>query len=80
VAKTKRPAPLFIMNALDDRLTPASRCVEFAQTVLKAGGRVELHLFAKGGHGFDLGDGRGESATLWKESFVAWLKDCGFIP
>ncbi len=80
VAKTKPLPPLFIMNAIDDTLTPASRCVEFSQTVLKAGGRVELHLFAKGGHGFDLGDGRGESATLWKESFVAWLKDCGFIP
>ena len=46
---------------------------------LKAGAQAELHLFAKGGHGFDLGDGRGESAALWKESFVAWLRDSGFM-
>ncbi|MGA2863718.1 MAG: alpha/beta hydrolase [Verrucomicrobiota bacterium] len=80
IAQTRPLPPLFIMNAIDDKLTPVNRCLDFSQTVLKAGGRVELHLFAKGGHGFDLGDGRGESATLWKESFVAWLKDCGFIP
>ena len=42
--------------------------------------RIELHLFGKGGHGFDMGEGRGESAALWKESFVARLKDSGFIP
>jgi len=79
VAKTRPLPPLFVMNAIDDTLTPVGRCVDFSQTVLKAGGKVELHLFAKGGHGFDMGDGRGESAVLWKESFVAWLKDSGFI-
>jgi acetyl esterase/lipase len=77
VAKMKPIPPLFIMNASDDRLTPVNRCVDFYQTLLKAGTQAELHVFAKGGHGFDLGDGRGESATLWKESFVAWLKDSG---
>jgi dienelactone hydrolase len=80
VAKTRPLPPLFIMNAVDDTLTPVGRCVDFSQTVPKAGGKVELHLFAKGGHGFDLGDGRGESAALWKESFVAWRKDSGFVP
>lgn len=78
VANLKHIPPLFIMNATDDRLTPVNRCVDFYQTLLKAGAQAELHLFAKGGHGFDLGDGRGESAALWKESFVAWLKDSGF--
>ena len=77
VASLKHVPPLFIMNATDDRLTPVNRCVDFYQTLLKAGAQAELHLFAKGGHGFDLGDGRGESAALWKESFVAWLKDSG---
>jgi acetyl esterase/lipase len=78
VTSLKHIPPLFIMNATDDRLTPVNRCVDFYQTLLKAGAQAELHLFAKGGHGFDLGDGRGESAAIWKESFVAWLKDSGF--
>jgi acetyl esterase/lipase len=80
VAKTRPLPPLFIMNAIDDPLTPVNRCVEFSQAVLKAGGKAELHLFGKGGHGFDMGDGHGESVALWKESFMAWLKDSGFIP
>jgi acetyl esterase/lipase len=79
VAKTKPLPPLYVMNATDDGLTPASRCVEFTQAVLKADGKIELHLFSKGGHGFDMGEGHGHSAPLWKESFVAWLKDCEFI-
>jgi len=77
---SKRPIPpLFVMNAIDDRLTPVDRCLDFYQAVLKAGAQVELHLFSKGGHGFDLGEGRGESTAMWKESFVAWLEDAGFI-
>ena len=79
VASTKNIPPLFIMNAIDDRLTPVDRCVDFYQSLLKAGAHAELHLFNKGGHGFDMGEGHGQSVALWKESFLAWLKDTGFI-
>jgi len=79
VANTKPLPPVFVMNAVDDTLTPVSHCMDFAQTVLKANGSLQLLLFSKGGHGFDMGEGHGESAPLWKESFVAWLKDSGFI-
>jgi acetyl esterase/lipase len=79
VASAKKIPPLFIMNAIDDRLTPVDRCVDFYQSLLKAGAHAELHLFSKGGHGFDMGDGHGHSVVLWKESFLAWLKDEGFV-
>jgi len=71
--------PLFIMNAADDKLTPIGSCVDFYQLLLKVNARAELHVFGKGGHGFDMGEGRGESAPLWKESFIAWLKDTKLI-
>ena len=74
---TKIP-PLFIMNARDDTATPADLCVVLYGQLLKAGVNSELHIFGKGGHGFDLGEGRGESAALWKRSFVAWLRDTQF--
>ena len=80
VAGTKQIPPLFIVNAIDDRLTPVGPCVDFYQALLKAGAHAELHLYNKGGHGFDMGEGHGESVAQWKESFVAWLKDCGFMP
>lgn len=69
--------PLFIMNAADDRVTPPDRCIDFYARLLAAKAKPELHIVSKGGHGFDLGDGKGQSAAIWKHSFVAWLKDVG---
>jgi acetyl esterase/lipase len=78
VKNSKQIPPMFIINAIDDQMTPVAPCVDFYQLLLKAGAHAELHLYNKGGHGFDMGDGHGESVALWKESFVAWLKDSGF--
>lgn len=71
--------PMFFMNALDDRLTPADRCIEFFKRIHEKGVPSELHLYSQGGHGFDLGESKGASTPMWKESFVAWLADTGFI-
>ena len=71
--------PLFIMNARIDKLTPADKCVDFYAMLLKAGVNAELHVFAKGTHGFDLGAGAGKSAAIWPRSFVAWLSDSNII-
>jgi acetyl esterase/lipase len=71
--------PFFIVNARDDPLTPADKCVDFYAMLLRAGVNAELHVFSKGGHGFGLGDGRGESTALWPTSFAAWLRDSGMI-
>jgi len=71
--------PIFIINARDDRLTPADKCVDFYSMLLKAGVNAELHVFSKGSHGFDLGTGRGKSMAIWPSSFVAWLSDSNII-
>ena len=69
--------PMFLMNAADDKVTPADKCTEYFLKVLKSGAKVELHIYSKGKHGFDLGTGRVASAALWPESFTAWLQDTG---
>lgn len=71
--------PLFIINARIDRLTPAGKCVGFYAMLLKAGVKAELHIFSKGSHGFDMGDGRGKSIAIWPSSFLAWLSDSNII-
>ncbi len=71
--------PTFIMNGGADRMTPADRCVDLYSILLKKEVSAELHVFGKGRHGFDLAEGHGESAALWKVSFVAWLQDLGMI-
>jgi len=71
--------PMFVMNARVDRLTPASRCIDFYTRLLNAGANAELHVFGKGSHGFDLGRGQGQSVSLWPQSFIAWLQDCDIL-
>nr|AKB95180.1 endo-1,4-beta xylanase B [uncultured bacterium] len=75
----KNIPPLFIMNAVDDRVTPADKCLQFYTSLLNAKVKTELHLYNQGGHGFDLGLHKGESTSMWPASFVAWLKDEGFV-
>jgi acetyl esterase/lipase len=79
VEKHDHLPPMFFMNALNDRLTPANRCIEFFTRIHSKGAPSELHIYSKGGHGFDMGEGKGASAPLWKKSFLAWLTDTGFI-
>ena len=71
--------PTFIMNGGPDKVTPASKSLDLFQILLEKEVTAELHVFGKGNHGFDLGDGHGHSAALWKVSFVAWLQDMGWI-
>ena len=71
--------PIFIVNARIDRLTPVDKCIDFYTMLLKAGVNAELHVFNKGGHGFGMGVGRGNSTAMWPSSFVAWLRDCNMI-
>ena len=71
--------PFFMMNASDDTVTPADKCVEFYASLLRAGVKAELHVFGKGSHGFDLGTGRGKSLAMWPASFAAWLGDSNLI-
>ena len=75
---SKKAPPIFIMNAADDWVTPANRCIDFYSLLLKSKATPELHIVSRGGHGFDLGDGRDiASAPIWKQSFVAWMQDAG---
>ncbi len=40
---------------------------------------TEIHIYSKGGHGFDSGLGLGFGISTWRDSFYAWLCDRGFI-
>ncbi len=70
--------PVFMLNGREDPGTPAALCLDLYPRLLERGAPVQLHVYAKGGHGFALGDGEGRSAARWKEDFLAWLEDQGF--
>ena len=68
-------SPIFIINAFDDNRTPSSSCLRLYSELLAGGVPAEMHLYSKGGHGFDIDATKGVSLLQWPQSFIAWLKD-----
>ena len=70
--------PAFIVQAYDDMLG-TENAQRFYQWMRANKRPAEMHLFAKGGHGFGLGR-PGSPTTVWPQLFVTWLGTSGFIP
>lgn len=72
--------PAFFLVANDDRghVRPVLSQLEKYQ---QAKVPVEVHLYAKGGHGFNLG-ARSKLASIkgWPQRLVDWMGDSGFLP
>jgi acetyl esterase/lipase len=70
--------PVFIAAANDDPLGLAPASVALYQKWAAAHKSAELHIYAKGGHGFGM---RKENITTdnWPEQFAGWLQLQGFL-
>ena len=79
VASARSLPPMFIVNGQEDDVTPPDMCAGFYQTLCKNKVPAEMHIYAKGRHGFTLGLGTGHSTIQWKNSFVQWLKDMDMV-
>jgi len=65
--------PAFLVHAYDDDVVPISESLRYAEELIAAGQDVEVHFFAKGGHGF--GSGRPEDGTgQWLGLLADWIK------
>ena len=73
----KEGPPAFLCVASDDK-GPAKNALELYQKLRDAGTSAELHLYAKGGHGFGMKD-RPLPVTGWILRFHEWMKDQGFL-
>jgi len=71
--------PMFLANGAEDTVTPAVKCIQLYTALLERGVPAELHVYAKGNHGFDSGIGRGFGVASWRDSFINWLKDMKFM-
>lgn len=65
--------PMFIAAATDDQLGLASHSVSLYQKWTAAKKPAELHLFAKGGHGFGMRK-QNIPTDYWIERFYDWLE------
>ena len=73
----KDPPPAFVCVAFDDK-GPTGHALEFFQKLRDAGASVELHVYAKGGHGFGMKD-RPLAVTGWVVRLQEWMADQGFL-
>jgi acetyl esterase/lipase len=77
VVVPKDAPPMFILAASDDELKLGPHSVQLYNDWINAGKPVELHMYAKGGHGFGMGKQNLPSDT-WIERFVEWMDQQGF--
>jgi len=66
--------PMFLVHAADDDVCPADDSVRLFTALNQRGIPVELHLFTRGGHGFDLGRPGSPSAS-WTDLMALWLQE-----
>jgi len=65
--------PAFLLHAYDDEVVPIAESEVYAEALRAVGQEVEVHFYAKGGHGF--GPGRQEDGTaMWLHLLADWIK------
>jgi len=74
---TKNTPPMFIAQANDDPVN-ADNSVFLYLALKHAGVSAELHIYAKGGHGFGMKTNRGPAAT-WPTRMEEWMHNLGIL-
>lgn len=73
-----RTPPTFLLQAQDDTVDDVANSLVYYASLKEAGVPVEMHLFARGGHGFGLR--RTEAPiTGWPQMVEAWLGSIGLV-
>jgi acetyl esterase/lipase len=80
-AAIPKDAPQAFLVAASDDPCCSTPVVELLQKLRAAGVPNEVHLFARGGHAFNMGAGRTERPGLkvWPNRLTDWLEDSGLL-
>ncbi len=74
----EKAPPLFVICATDDPLILAPGSIELYSNWIQKGITAELHLYAKGGHGFGM-EAQGLPSDAWISQFYEWAVSQGLI-
>jgi len=74
---TKDTPPVFMVHADDDKVS-AMRSIQFYSALKQAGVPAELHIYARGGHGFGVVDNH-LPVSKWGDRCLDWLNDRGLL-
>jgi acetyl esterase/lipase len=75
---TRDAPPAFWVCADDDPVVPAEKLAEMYLAFRRAEVPVELHIYARGGHGFGVRQ-RPLAITDWPVRVLEWMRDSGWI-
>ena len=75
--KGTKPVPAFFAHSADDSY-PAEGSMAFAKTLKSMGGSTEVHVWAKGGHGWGASE-RCVAAKQWTDLLGVWMKEQGLL-
>ncbi len=77
---TPRTPPAFLVHSTEDRVVPVENSVRFYLALRRAKVPAEMHLYAKGRHGFGLGvRGCPPATATWPATCEAWLRARGLL-
>lgn len=76
-AGSGKPVPAFFAHSADDKY-PAEGSAALAAHLKSLGGSAEVHVWAKGGHGWGATD-RCEAAQRWTDLLGVWMKEIGVL-
>ena len=71
-------SPAFIAAAADDDYQPRDAVLLY-DAWRQAGAAAELHIFERGGHGFDL-TRKGLTSDHWIDELLWWLQSRALLP
>ena len=77
---TKDTPPAFLVCGSNDRPTISEGLPNLYLSLKKAGMPVELHIYARTGHGFGLRPTNKPPVSEWPVQFRQWLANLHFIP
>ncbi|MEY4306773.1 MAG: hypothetical protein RJA95_141 [Verrucomicrobiota bacterium] len=75
--KGTKPVPAFFAHSADDGY-PAEGSMALAKVLKSMGGSTEVHVWAKGSHGWGATD-RCEASRRWTDLLGAWMAEQGFL-
>lgn len=75
---TRETPPTFLVHANDDTGVPPENSILYYMALRAAGVPAEMHIYARGGHGFGLGHTDAALAT-WPGRLADWLRIRGLL-
>jgi len=75
---TPETPPTFLLHTDEDHGVPAENSVAFYLALRRAKVPAEMHIYAKGPHGFGLGK-KGEAVATWPDRCIDWMRGRGLL-